>query len=304
MMTGTLTEIDGRPALRFERRLPHSPERVWRALADETADWFVIPVDWNQIDVTVWDPPRELAWNWESERYSFALSETGGGCVLVFTHVFNPDLGPAAQHAAGWEAYFDRLDALLGGERLGEIEAHTAAGERFERYAAAFGEDPARGRRHLASMPVNDLTLDDGPVLRLERRFLQPPERVWRALTDPGDLAHWFPSDAPMTVESAEPPRLLVASWFGDELRFELEPDERGGCTLRFSHAFADRSTAARTAAGWDRCFARLDARFAGASLSERDALELWPLVHERYAEAFGVDPALGRAAFEAHPLT
>jgi hypothetical protein len=33
-MTGTLETIDGRPALRFERRNSHSVERVWRALTD------------------------------------------------------------------------------------------------------------------------------------------------------------------------------------------------------------------------------------------------------------------------------
>ena len=67
-----------------------------------------------------------------------------------------------------------------------------------------------------------------------------------------------------------------------------------------FTHAFADRATAARTAAGWDRCFARMDALLGGARLGEADALEHWPLVHERYAAAFGVDPELGRRAFAA----
>ena len=31
---GTLETVDGRPALRFERRLPHSVERVWRAISE------------------------------------------------------------------------------------------------------------------------------------------------------------------------------------------------------------------------------------------------------------------------------
>ncbi len=34
MMNGTLQTIDGRPALRFERRLDHSIERVWRAVTE------------------------------------------------------------------------------------------------------------------------------------------------------------------------------------------------------------------------------------------------------------------------------
>ncbi|HEX8073920.1 MAG TPA: SRPBCC domain-containing protein [Thermoleophilaceae bacterium] len=41
-MNGTLETIDGRPALRFERRLPHSVERVWRAITEpeELKAWF------------------------------------------------------------------------------------------------------------------------------------------------------------------------------------------------------------------------------------------------------------------------
>ena len=48
MMNGTLQTIDGRPALRFERRLAHPIERVWRAVTEpaELARWFVAPVPW------------------------------------------------------------------------------------------------------------------------------------------------------------------------------------------------------------------------------------------------------------------
>jgi len=60
---------------------------------------------------------------------------------------------------------------------------------------------------------------------------------------------------------------------FGDLLRLELRP-EGAGCLMVFTHAFADRATAARTAAGWDRCFARMDALLGGGRLGEADALE------------------------------
>lgn len=33
MNDGTLLTIDGRPALRFERVLPHSLDRVWQAVS-------------------------------------------------------------------------------------------------------------------------------------------------------------------------------------------------------------------------------------------------------------------------------
>lgn len=241
-------------------------------------------------------------WSWGDERYSFELRPDGDGCLLVFSHVFAEGLGPAAQHAAGWETYLNRLDAHLAGGFLSEEQAHERFAELHKRYAERFGEDSAAGRR-AAEMPFRDLALEDGPVLRLERRYHHPVERVWRALSDPDELRHWFPSDEAIEVSESVPPRVLAGTWYGDSLRFELRPEE-GGCTLVFTQTFAERETAARTAAGWDRCFARLDALFAGQPMSERDSLKTWLEIHERYAQSFGVDPEIGRSAYAAHPLT
>jgi hypothetical protein len=143
-------------------------------------------------------------------------------------------------------------------------------------------------------------TVDNRAVLRFERHLDHPVERVWRAITDPDELRHWFPPGEGLEVTESEPPRLLAGSWYGDEVRFELRPDG-DGCVLVFSHAFADRAKAARDAAGWDRCFARFDALLAGEPMSEADSLQAWPEVHELYAERFGVDPELGRKAFAEH---
>ena len=104
-------------------------------------------------------------------------------------------------------------------------------------------------------------------------------------------------------MTESDPPRLLAGTWFGDPLRFELRADG-DGCVLVFIHAFADRDTSARTAAGWDRCFVRFAALLEGEPMSEAASLEAWPERHERYAETFGVDPELGRRAFAEHPLT
>ena len=48
MRTGQLIDLDGRPALHFERHLAHSVEHVWRAVTEpsELAQWFVGPVAW------------------------------------------------------------------------------------------------------------------------------------------------------------------------------------------------------------------------------------------------------------------
>lgn len=321
MIDGTLETIDGRPALRFERRLAHPVQRVWRAVTEpaELAQWFVAPVPWKPElgetfegggqtgEIVALEEPTLLRWTWGDERYAFELAPDGEGCQLVFTHVFDDRYGPAAQHAAGWETYLDRLAAHLAGGALSEEDAHGPIGELHERYAARFGQDPGPGRRMIATMAFRDLTLeqdDDGaPRLRLERRLRHPVQRVWRALTEPDELAHWFPADAPMEVVERDAPHLLVATWFGDTLRFELTAQD-DGCLLVFSHAFEDRDTAARTAAGWDRCFARLEALFAEQPMSEATSLELWPDVHERYAERFGVDPEIGRRAYAENPAT
>ncbi|HEV7804194.1 MAG TPA: SRPBCC domain-containing protein [Solirubrobacteraceae bacterium] len=317
MTDGTLETIDGRPALRFERHLPHPPQRVWRAVTEpaELERWFVAPVPWTPAlnetfegegqhgRITKLEPPHVIRWDWGGERFAFELRSAGDGCVLVFTHVFDDTFGGAAQHAAGWETYFVRLDAHLAGGWLSEERAHEAIGERHERYAARFGADPAPGRRMIAGIAARGLTLEDGPMLRLERRYEHSVQRLWQALTDPQELDGWFPAGEPLEVSESEPPLLLAGTWFGDALRFELRPDG-DGCLLSFTHAFADRDTSARTAAGWDRCFARLDALFAGAPMSEAASLAEWLAVHERYAAAFDVDPQLGLDAYAARPLT
>jgi len=313
-VNGRLVDVDGRPALQFERTLRHPVARVWRAVTEpaELAQWFVGPVSWTPalgetftvagatVEITELDPPRTLAWTWGPESYRFELADAPEGCRLRFTHVFDDAHGPAAQHAAGWETYLDRLDALLAGRPISEVDAHVPVAELHERYAIAFGQDPAPGRRMIATLPFRDLTLEDGPCLRLERRYRHPVERLWRALTD--EQQAWFPGDdEPLTVVRSEPPHLLVGTWYGDTLRFELTP-EPDGCRLVFTHAFADRDLAARTGAGWHRCFARVDALLAGHPMDTAASLDAWPDVHERYAETWGVDPEIGRRAFAAHP--
>ena len=317
MMDGTLETIDGRQALRFERRLAYPAERVWRAVTEpaELERWFVATAPWTPVEgetfeaegqqgrITALEAPRLIAWDWGEEHYSFEVSPQGDGCVLVFLHFFDPGLGPGAQHASGWESYLSRLDAMLDGRELSEAEAHRIVPELNERYAIAMDADPRPARDSFARYGPLALTLEDGPKLRFERPYGYPLERVWRAISDPGERESWFPSDASAEVLESDPPTTFVLSFWGDTLRFELRPDG-DGCILVFTHEFDDRDIAARTAAGWDRCFTRMDALLAGASLGEADSLELWPIVHDRYAESFGVDPELGRQAFREHPLT
>lgn len=162
-LNGKLITVDERPALRFERRLGSSVERVWRAVTapHELERWFLVPIPWTPAlgerfeafgepgIVTELEPPRLLAWHWGGELIRIELEPDGDGCVLVFTHVFD-DRALGAQHASGWEGHLDRLEAHVAGGFLADEEAHASAWERHEAYAAQFGLDPEPGRRALA----------------------------------------------------------------------------------------------------------------------------------------------------------
>jgi uncharacterized protein YndB with AHSA1/START domain len=135
-MNGTYVEIDGRPALHFERSLPHSAERVWRAITDpaEVRHWFPAAVDYEprlgapmsfrfddpdapptEGKVTELDPPRLFAFDWGDEQLRFELEPAGDGCRLLFTHFLSERI-QAARDAAGWESCLTELDRLLAGE--------------------------------------------------------------------------------------------------------------------------------------------------------------------------------------------
>lgn len=148
---------------------------------------------------------------------------------------------------------------------------------------------------------------DGRSVLRIERRLAHRPDAVWRAITDPERLAHWFPApvsfdgelapgvavafdmgDGPAwdgVVTAVEAPRTLAFTWGTDDLRFDLASDG-DGCRLVLTHTFDDRAGAASFAAGWDRCLDALG-RVAGgqpAAIEHPSAA-----LHERYARQFGL---------------
>jgi uncharacterized protein YndB with AHSA1/START domain len=123
-------------------------------------------------------------------------------------------------------------------------------------------------------------TIDDRPAVRFERRLAHPIDTVWRAVTEPAELAHWFPGrveidgsrlrfeDAGTSfdgeVRVLEPPRRFEFTWGPtDELRIELE-EAGDGCLMRLTHLLGSRDQAARDAAGWHVCLDRLAASLDG----------------------------------------
>jgi uncharacterized protein YndB with AHSA1/START domain len=141
--------------------------------------------------------------------------------------------------------------------------------------------------------------------LRFERELAAAPSEVWRALTDPEELAAWFPCqviaegwtagatlrfvfptggvpELSGTVLEAHEPRLLSFTWGTETLRFELSPSGRG--TLLVMTDELDRPIAARNAAGWEGCLDRLAGRVP--------ADDAWKARFDGYAAAF--EPVLG----------
>ncbi|KAB1140375.1 SRPBCC family protein [Streptomyces luteolifulvus] len=130
------------------------------------------------------------------------------------------------------------------------------------------------------------LTLDDGrPAVRFSRIHDHPIDRVWRFVTDPGELVHWFPSRADVDLRpggsirfSGDPdmpestgrvlavdaPRHLSFAWGGDELHFDLEAVDEQRTRFTLTNVLEAENTAARTAAGWEVCLAALDALARG----------------------------------------
>lgn len=110
------------------------------------------------------------------------------------------------------------------------------------------------------------------------------PGRVWRALTDPAELACWFPDETDLQprqgsvgwfdwrkhgryavrLEAIEPERRLVWTWAREPgkaletvnrttVEWTLEPGEDGGTTLRLRESgFADPSSREANDRGWD----------------------------------------------------
>jgi uncharacterized protein YndB with AHSA1/START domain len=130
-----------------------------------------------------------------------------------------------------------------------------------------------------------------GPTItvRFERVVAAPPEVVWVALTDPGQLEGWLAAAEFEAVEGGKvhltwpddqgemhgsvtkivPHSELEYSWNEQSgaslLRFEVEP-AGGGSTLRLAHFGTSPTEAPGFGAGWQAHLEALDEVLAGGS--------------------------------------
>jgi uncharacterized protein YndB with AHSA1/START domain len=154
-------------------------------------------------------------------------------------------------------------------------------------------------------------------ALILVRELRHAPEKVWAALTEPGQLREWAPFDADRslgsvgatvklttvgapkrhdtetTVTRADAPRLLEYNWGGNDMRWELEA--AGAGTRLTLWTSIPRNFISMGAAGWHICFDVLERHLAGQPIGRiagPEAMKFggWQRLNAEYAEQFGIE--------------
>ena len=141
---GTVGKLDdGRSFVLFERRLPHSIEKVWAAITEPeqrekwAADFEIELKQGGRLEiwfggecegpahvtgtVTEYDPPRVL----QCGSMRFELEADGSGCVLRFSDILHFE-GPRSHTQitnsvlGGWHRFLDHLEQALEGKEVDE----------------------------------------------------------------------------------------------------------------------------------------------------------------------------------------
>ncbi len=254
--------------------LQAAPDRVWAALTDpaEISQWFGTETE---LELTVgaegWftfgdegrfavrlealEPPTRLAWRW-AEDPDTAL-DAGPTSLVVWT------LEPGRD----------------GGTTLRLRESGLRAERNLEMNTAGWFEELAELRGHLAVEPWQ-VPIRRRLELRADR------DRVWRALSDDGELRQWWGSTTPVDVragwegwftfpehgrhavriEVVEPPRYLAWRWAADEtdvplaeirqplvVEWLLETREEGGTVLQLLESgFTGPKSHGDNTEGWE----------------------------------------------------
>jgi uncharacterized protein YndB with AHSA1/START domain len=153
-------------------------------------------------------------------------------------------------------------------------------------------------------------------TLVLVRELRHPPEKVWRALTDPAHLREWAPFDsdgnlgmpgahaklttvgAPTlhvtetTVTQAVAPELLEYNWGDFNIRWEIESVADGTRLTLWTNI--DCRFISMGAAGWHICIDVLDHLLKGTPIGRMVGPQAaqfvgWQRLNTEYAELFGV---------------
>lgn len=159
---------------------------------------------------------------------------------------------------------------------------------------------------------------NDAWTLVLVRELRHPPEKVWKAITDPVHLREWAPFDADgnlgvvttaklttvgtptphvteAVIKRAEAPKVLEYNWGDQFIRWELEPVGTTGTRLTLWHNI-NKNFIAMGAAGWHLCIEVLERFLADEPLGRivgPDAMKVegWQRLLSEYANLLGVDP-------------
>ncbi|TDW75795.1 uncharacterized protein YndB with AHSA1/START domain [Kribbella pratensis] len=137
---------------------------------------------------------------------------------------------------------------------------------------------------------------EDGRVaIRFVRLLPHPPEKVWRAITDPGQLSAWFPAVVELDVPAGaallfgvtdeqrrrygmsegssgrmlrnEPPSVLEYEWAGEILTWEIT-GTTDGSRLVFTNVLSDPTAAGPAAAGWEAGLEVVEAQLGGRPIT------------------------------------
>ena len=157
---GQLSTRDGRLVVEFTRRLPHSPEKVWRALTepDHLDAWFPTTIQGERAagarlhfafremeaeafegEMLAFKPPSLMELRWGDDILRFEVRPDGDGSVLSFTDTVE-EVGKAARDGAGWHSKLDHLAYELDGEKPPWQEADHWR-ELWEAYIERFGPE-------------------------------------------------------------------------------------------------------------------------------------------------------------------
>ena len=165
-MDGTFRQLDdGCWQIRFERRLPHPVEKVWRAATEPAhlAAWFPTTIEGGRErgsalrfsfpngeappfdgEMLAYEPPVLMEFRWGPDRIRLELIPSGEATLLILSDTLD-EQGKAARDGAGWHTCLDALALQMAGDPDPRralrtwSEVHPGYVERFGPAASTIG---------------------------------------------------------------------------------------------------------------------------------------------------------------------